>query len=103
MQTGVSNTVRQTLRRVLAGSDQAAAEFRACFYREQVLREHWDRLRRRPRTMRLIIVNDRSFFEPDGDHKARGAVDPGGLASWPTAASPRSRAGPGRPPVRPGG
>lgn len=40
MQTGVGDTVRQTLRRVLAGSDQAAAEFRACFYREQVLREH---------------------------------------------------------------
>lgn len=40
MQTGVEDTVRQTLHRVLAGSDQAAAEFRACFYREQVLREH---------------------------------------------------------------
>jgi trehalose 6-phosphate synthase len=31
--------------------------------------------------MRLIIVNDRSFFEPGGDGEARGVVDPGGLAT----------------------
>jgi hypothetical protein len=39
-QTGAGGTVRQTLRGVLAGSDRVASEFRACFYREQVLREH---------------------------------------------------------------
>ena len=39
-QTGVGGTVRQTLRGVLAASDQAPSEFRACFYREQVLREY---------------------------------------------------------------
>lgn len=39
-QTGVDDTVRQTLRGVLAGSDRAAPELRACFYREHVLREH---------------------------------------------------------------
>ena len=31
--------------------------------------------------MRLIIVNDRSFFEPDGDDGSRGSVDDGGLAT----------------------
>jgi hypothetical protein len=40
LQTSVDETVRQTLRDVLAASDQAAPEFRACFHREQVLRGH---------------------------------------------------------------
>jgi len=39
-QTGVGDTVRQTLRGVLAGSDRAAPEFRACFYREPVIRDY---------------------------------------------------------------
>jgi hypothetical protein len=39
-QTSIDETVRQTLGDVLAGSDHATSEFRACFYREQVLREH---------------------------------------------------------------
>jgi hypothetical protein len=40
--TGAPATVAPTLRGVLAGSDRAAPELRACFYREDVLR---DRLR----------------------------------------------------------
>jgi hypothetical protein len=44
-QTIVDEIVRQTLRDVLAANDEAASQYRACFYREQMLREHlwnWD-------------------------------------------------------------
>ena len=36
--------------------------------------------------MRLIIVNDRSFFEPDGDDDSRGVVAPHGLDAALTCA-----------------
>ena len=63
-QTGVGDTVRQTLRGVLAASDQAPSEFRACFYREQVLRDY-------------LLDQDLMLYEAERD-----IVEPAGAAEF---------------------
>ena len=71
-QTGVGGTVRQTLRGVLAASDQAPSEFRACFYREQVLREY-------------LLGQDLVLYEAERD-----IVEPAVTAGLYVAKAPRT-------------